>query len=172
MNLANTKARAFSLVEVLIVIAIIGTISAVAIPVFTEIRESSQKAKNLTNARHMERMSAALASLGVAHVIPDSMGGVEATARLLREGVTVPEGPMAGEVFRLPNMSEDDISEAGELLRVQYDFTELRLVMERDENTWHRVLPLPYLYCRIFGRVPLDIEQAVMVSLLTVSKLR
>ncbi|MDF1816517.1 MAG: type II secretion system protein [Verrucomicrobiales bacterium] len=159
MKFANTKTSAFSLVEMLVVIAIIGTISAVAVPVLTGIRDSSNKAKNLTNARHIERMSASLASLGVAHVIPDSMGGVEATARLLREGVTVPEGPMAGESFRLPNLSDDDVSEIGKLLRVQYDMRELRLVMDREENTFRELIPNDCFYCGIKSRMPARVEK-------------
>ncbi|MDF1753603.1 MAG: type II secretion system protein [Verrucomicrobiales bacterium] len=153
------SSKAFSLIEVLITISIVGVITAAAIPVVSNIHESSTKAKNLANAKHIERMSASLASLGVAHVIPDSMGGVEATARLLREGVKVPEGPMAGETFQLNGMSDNDISAVGELLRVQYDMRELRLVMEKSPTTLLHWPPSTHMLCFDLYRPPCRIEK-------------
>lgn len=131
---------AFSLVEMLIVVAIIGVISAVALPIVSMVRESSNEAKNLANAKNIERMSGALASLGVAHVIPDSLGGVEATARLLREGVIVPDGPMAGETFSVPGLGDEDIRELSEFLQIHYDMSELRLVFSgRNASAFQRL---------------------------------
>jgi prepilin-type N-terminal cleavage/methylation domain-containing protein len=156
MNSANARKRAFSLTELLVTIAIVGALTAAVIPVISNLHESSTKAKHLANAKNIERMSAALASLGVAHVIPDSMGGVEATARLFREGVVVPEGPMAGESFRLNALSDEDISELGNFLRVQYDMQELRLVMKPHTTSFTR--PSPYLYCFKAPRHPVRIE--------------
>jgi prepilin-type N-terminal cleavage/methylation domain-containing protein len=130
MVATKNKPNAFSLVELLVVIAVIGVISAIAIPSVSRMFENSTYAKNLHNAKSVEQMSSALASLGVAHVIPDSMGGVEATARLLREGVIVPEGPMAGEVFMLASLTDEDISQLASFLSIRYDMTELRLVMK------------------------------------------
>jgi hypothetical protein len=78
------------------------------------------------------------AALGGAHVIPDSMGGVETTACLLREGGIVPEGPMAGEKFVLAGLNHDDIAYIATSLYVQYDAKELRLIFtdpERDSGT-------------------------------------
>ncbi len=129
MNQTNTKLKAFSLVEMIVVVAVIGIIAAVAIPSISGLRQRSTSAKNLANAKSVERMSATLASLGVAHVIPDSMGGVEATARLLREGVIVPEGPMEGEIYMLKGLRDNDITELAKYLQVRYDMRELRLVM-------------------------------------------
>jgi len=80
-------------------------------------------------------MSGALAALGVAHVIPDSMGGVAATARLLREGVIVPEGPMAGEKFVLSGLRDDEIDSISVYLYVQYDRKELRLIFRDPKVT-------------------------------------
>ena len=124
---SSTRRRAMSLVEVLVVVAVIGIVSAIAIPSVSRIRESAKEAAAIKNAKTIAQMSTALAALGVAHVIPDSMGGAEATARLLREGVTVPDGVMEGEVFIIPGMSDEHIEEVGVFLDVKYDRRELRL---------------------------------------------
>lgn len=157
MKFTRSNTRAFSLVEMLVVIAVIGILGGVAIPIIADIYEKSQKAKDTVNAKNIERMSASLASLGVAHVIPDSMGGVEATARLLREGVKVPEGPMKDEIFILSGMDDEDIEDAGKLLRVQYDMEALRLVFE-DSSTFHFAIPSACLYCCHPVRSPARIE--------------
>jgi hypothetical protein len=124
--------------ELLIAIVVIAIIVVIALPSISNIRASTRKAAAIQNAKGISQMSAALAALGVAHVIPDSMGGVEATARLLREGVIVPEGPMAGEKFVLAGLNDDDIAYIATYLYVQYDAKELRLIFtdpERDSGT-------------------------------------
>lgn len=120
--------RGISLVEGLLVIVAIGIIVTIAVPVIGNIRESAKKTVATQNAKMVASMSEALAALGVAHVLPDSMGGVEATARLLREGVIVPEGPFAGERFILSGMRDSEIEEIAEYLEIQYDTAGLRLV--------------------------------------------
>lgn len=117
-----------SLVEVLIVVAVIGVIAALAIPTISRINESSKKASALANAQNVAKLSAALSSFGVAHVIPDSMGGVEATARLLREGVVITEGPMTGEKMSLDALDDPAITELSEYLDIQYGESELMLI--------------------------------------------
>ncbi len=126
-NDSSAPRRAMSLVEILVVVAVIGIVSAIAIPAVSRIRDSAKEAAAIQNAKMIAQMSSALAALGVAHVIPDSMGGAEATARLLREGVTVPEGAMEGEVFVIPGMTDEHIEEVGVFLDVKYDRRELRL---------------------------------------------
>lgn len=116
-----------SLVEILVTIVVLGVIAAIAVPSVSRIRESAKEAAAIKNAKTIAQMSGALAALGVAHVIPDSMGGAEATARLLREGVTVPEGVMEGEIFVIPGMTDEHIEEVGVFLDVKYDKRELRL---------------------------------------------
>lgn len=117
-----------SLVEVLIVVVVIGIIAAIGLPAINNIRDAAKQAAAIQNAKNIQQMSGALAALGVAHVIPDSMGGVAATARLLREGVIVPEGPMAGEKFVLAGLRDDEIDEISVYLYVEYDRRELRLI--------------------------------------------
>lgn len=114
----------------LIVVGVIGIIAAMALPSISNIRGVAKRTTAIQNAKSISQMSGALAALGVAHVIPDSMGGVAATARLLREGVIVPEGPMAGEKFVLSGLRDDEIEEISEFLYVQYDKRELRLIYQ------------------------------------------
>lgn len=123
-----------SLVELLVVIAVIGVIAAVAIPAIQNINESSKQATAIANAKNVAQMSSALSSLGVAHVIPDSMGGVEATARLLREGVVVTEGPLTGERMSLDALGDEAISDLAEYLDIQYGKTELMLVFKPQQK--------------------------------------
>lgn len=125
--------RALSLVEVLIVVVVIGVLAALAMPTISNIRGVAKKTTAIQNAKSISQMSGALAALGVAHVIPDSMGGVEATARLLREGVIVPDGPMAGEKFVLTGLLDEEIDYVAEYLFIQYDRRELRLIFKDPE---------------------------------------
>lgn len=147
-----SMSRAMSLTELLIVVAVIGVIAAIAIPTTANLRESAKAAAATQNAKNIAQMSEALAALGVAHVIPDSMGGAEATARLLREGVIVPEGPMAGERFILAGMRESEIEETATYLRIEYDKSNLRLVFTQpDDQTWLNLPSGDQLWC-LLGR--------------------
>lgn len=140
-----------SLVELLIVVGVIAVVATIAIPTIASLRESAKRAAAMQNAKNIQSMSAALDALGVAHVIPDSMGGVAATARLLREGVRVPEGPMAGEKFILSGMPDSEIEEVSEYLYVQYGRKELMLVYRDPQRaSTDSLLLLPHqLLCRM-----------------------
>lgn len=117
-----------SLADLLIVITIIAVISAFALPVVSRVFQSSTEAKDRQNAKLLSTLSASLSALGVAHVMPDSLGGVKATARLLREGVVVSEGAMAGEKFIMAALSDNDIDGLEQFLKVRYGVRELSLV--------------------------------------------
>ena len=149
----NFPAQGLSLVEVLVVIAVIGILAAVAIPTVTNINESSKKATAIRNAQNAAKISASLEAFGVAHVIPESLGGVEATVRLIREGVTVPAGsPMAGEVFGLPGLSDESIAEMSAHLEIRYGLKDLRLIYkeESDETTGVSLYDFALMLCAIF----------------------
>lgn len=157
--------RGLSLVEMLLVVATIGIVVLIAVPVIGNIRESAKKAAATQNAKMVASMSEALAALGVAHVIPDSMGGVEATARLMREGVIVPEGPFAGERFILSGMRDSEIEEVAAYLAIQYDSTGLRLVFQQpnDQGALPMVDPVTMQICRV-ARGILDEWQGTLAA--------
>ena len=144
-----------SLVELLIIISIIGILSALVLPKVSDLFDASNGAKDRQNAKNLESMSRSLAALGVAHVIPDSMGGVEATARLLSKGVRVPAGPMAGEVFILSGMGDEDISALTKYLKIEYDLRALRLVYHEPDVNGQSIQLDYYFYCQ---RYPARIE--------------
>ncbi|MCP5552434.1 MAG: prepilin-type N-terminal cleavage/methylation domain-containing protein [Akkermansiaceae bacterium] len=119
---------AFSLVEMIVVVAIVGILGMLAVPTISNVWDSSHKAAAQRNAQNIACISSELASMGVAHVLPDSLGGVEATARLLREGVTVNRGIFSGQLITIRGISDDEITKASEYLEIVYDLNEIRLV--------------------------------------------
>ena len=134
MRTARSKGlRGFSLVEVLTVIGVLGMVAALAIPILSNVFDQSQIQKDRRNAQQIAWMSDKLASIGVAHVLPESLGGIEATARLLREGVIVPEGPFDGESFRVSGLTDEEIHNASDYLELIYHSEELRIAYKADE---------------------------------------
>ena len=103
---ANRGFKAFSLVEILVVVVVIAIIIAISLPVVRGVLEEGEEVKVMVNAKNISDLSSKLAMVGVAHVLPESLGGIEATARLLREGVIVPEGPLAGQKFNSASAKE------------------------------------------------------------------
>lgn len=157
MVLRYRKASGLSMVEVLLVVVVIAIISLIGLPTISTLREKARRAATIQNAKNISQISQSLAALGVAHVIPDSMGGVSATARLLREGITVTDGAMAGERFSLDGMTDDEIEDVAEFLYVQYFETELQLVFIDPQgmngtrvNEWTGDI----LYAVVPGRLP------------------
>ncbi len=127
MTSRKVRCSALSLMELLIVIAIIGITTLFAVPLFTDIVSRSGKIVAQRDAQHAVTVSSDLSSIGVAHVLPVSLGGVEATTRLLRRGVVVPDGPYKGKVFTVGQMSDESIEAASVYMDILFATTELRL---------------------------------------------
>ncbi|MGK0190308.1 MAG: prepilin-type N-terminal cleavage/methylation domain-containing protein [Verrucomicrobiales bacterium] len=123
----GASTAAFSLVELLVVIAVIAVIAAMTIPTISGVLERADEAKTLKNAKEIAGMSSSLSSIGVAHVLPESLGGVKATARMLSVGVVVPEGPMQGQRFQLSGLTDEEIDKAEPYLDISYNEEELAL---------------------------------------------
>lgn len=125
-QLARQNAGGFSLFEVILVIVIIGVLAAVAIPIAQGLgRVSASKSKR--NAQMAAEVSNNLVALDVAHVLPESLGGVEATTRLLKLGIKVEDGSMEGVTMSLPGLQESEIKPTSTYLRVVFDEQNLRL---------------------------------------------
>lgn len=111
----------------LVVISILGIMAAVAVPAYNGVVERSREATTKRHAQDIADISAQLAAVEVIHVIPVSMGGVEATARYIREGITVYDGPFAGKMFKGPSLTDDEIAKVAVYLQPIYEADDLRL---------------------------------------------
>ncbi len=116
-------------------IAVIGILAMLAVPMISGANETTTETKDKANAKHVESVSQSLAAIGVAHVIPESLGGIEATIRLLRAGVVVSQGPFAGQTFMLRSLSDREVSGAARHLSLIYDEKEIRLTYSGSD--WH-----------------------------------
>ena len=129
---SGKRRSGFTITELLSTIATLGLIASFAFQSISKIYDAAKDANARSNARNLESMSAQLSSIGVGHVIPDSYGGIEATVKLFRAGIIVPEGPMSGNIFVLKGISDSDIPRIAKLLQVYPGKGELRLRFSGD----------------------------------------
>lgn len=106
----------FSLVELLIVIAVLGVVAALGIPAFHRLTANAEKAKDHQNARCLASVTQSAQAAGVDFV--DADGDLDATIRNIQAGGVGVRGAFSGQVFRV-NISENDIPGAKRFLRVQ-----------------------------------------------------
>ena len=64
-------ARAFGLIEML---EVIGVLAAITIPYFGKLQAGAEREKDRMNAQNIAALSGAISALGIAHVLPDSLG--------------------------------------------------------------------------------------------------
>lgn len=69
------KKKGFTLAELLIVIAIIGVLVGIAIPVLNSQLEKSRKAKDLHTARSIESVLATAVNDGTIELVPPTVAG-------------------------------------------------------------------------------------------------
>ena len=118
--------RGFTMTEMLVTIVVIGIIAAIAIPVIRGI-SGIGVSKTKRNAQITAELSGNLTALDIAHVLPESLGGAEATARLLKEGIHIDDGPMAGAYMGMPDLNDKEIEETSKYLRTVFDESGIRL---------------------------------------------
>ncbi|RFC48493.1 MAG: hypothetical protein DVB23_000556 [Verrucomicrobia bacterium] len=111
-------------------VAITGIMVTIGMPAINGVRESASKSASQRNAQAIASISSSLAAVGEEHVLPDSLGGAEATALLLREGVVVSKGPFAGQFFSTGHMSDQDLQYAVRHLKIVYDASQVRLAYD------------------------------------------
>lgn len=128
--LRTGRLESFTLVEVLITVAILGILGALALPAVSRVAEAGAKAKAQRNAQTIAAVSSALASTGEAHVLPESLGGALATAMILREGVVVSQGAFSGQLFTIGGMNDEELERAVDYLKIIYDLAEVRMVYD------------------------------------------
>lgn len=104
--LTISSRQAFSLAELLVVIAVIGIIAALAIPNISAITTSSHYAKDERNAQNIASMAIAAKAAGA-----DTSGwnSVPDLVQALEDGVTVPAvGGQPPVEFKISGLSADD----------------------------------------------------------------
>ena len=128
---AKGIAKGFSLVELLVTIAAIALLVTIAVQSIGGLSDNAKETAAKKNAQNMGSVSASLSGLGVAHVIPESLGGTEATCRLLRHGIEIPDGPMQGAFFSVSGVRDDDIPSVAVYLDISYqDLYVLRMIYD------------------------------------------
>ena len=136
LSVARSGVTAFSLTEVLVVVSVIGVITALVIPGIGDFSDGAKETTARRNAQNLGRMSSNLATVGMEHVIPESLGGVEASCRLIKHGIVVDEGPLKDAYFAMPALGDDQIPLCAEYLVVTFHgYSVLRLRYETEPET-------------------------------------
>lgn len=100
--------QGFSLFELLMTLAIIGTLAGLAIPMFSDSRDRVEQARNRRNAQEIVSTCAAAQVAGLDFVVP---GDEIKTIQNVITGGTPTDGAFEGRLFRVPNIHPSEISE-------------------------------------------------------------
>ena len=97
MNHKKKKNSGFTLVEIMIVVVIIGLLSAMAIPAFTKVREQSREKAIINNLRQ-------IAAAGQQYILEN--GSTQVTMGALEGTYFSTLAPVAGESYTSVSVSE------------------------------------------------------------------
>lgn len=106
---ATTKQQAFSLMELLVVIMIIGFMSALIMLSFGPAREGAIEERDRRNAQEIASTAAMASAAGARFVVKDDE---TATIQNLVLGKTPVSGVFRGRIFKLPPMEDYQIQGA------------------------------------------------------------
>ncbi|MBB5040251.1 prepilin-type N-terminal cleavage/methylation domain-containing protein [Prosthecobacter dejongeii] len=99
----------FSLVEMLMVIAILGIMSSMVIIAFGGVREGAENEKDKRNAQNIASLAAVASAADADFAVP---GDKTASVENLRDGCSPSSGIFKGHVYQLPSMTSHDIQGA------------------------------------------------------------
>jgi len=117
MKIVLNKKRhsAFSLVEMLVVIAVIGIMAAIAVPQIGRINDAAKESKDKRNAQNIASVCGSAQAAGLDFVGAD----VAATVSAVVAGNTVTDpGPFQNTFFGVPNLSAADQTSAATYLEL------------------------------------------------------
>lgn len=131
MKLNHSKAskKGFSLVEMLVVIAVIGVLTAIAIPMIGRINDQATLAKNNRNAQAVAAMFNAAKSAG----IPDTAlkdDGSDVKTKIIGKGISFTDPTTNKSLQFVLDMSSKEIDEAVKKL----EFTNGSASVKRDKD--------------------------------------
>jgi prepilin-type N-terminal cleavage/methylation domain-containing protein len=114
----------FSLVELLVTIAILGIVSLIGVNSFGGARQGAVDQKDMRNAQEIASMAAVARAAGAQFVV---LGDEKASIENLRAGCTPVHGAFKGCVFQLPNLAESEINGAMRFLALNDTEIQYRL---------------------------------------------
>lgn len=117
----------FSLLEMLMVIAVIGIITSMALAVFGGASQGAEEAKNRRNAQEIASVASSASAAGVDFMVP---GDETATINNLSVGRMASEGVFKDRLYKLPPMHETELQGAMKYLTL----TDSELLYDHNQN--------------------------------------
>ena len=112
LNIRKLGRQGFSLVEMLVVIAVIGIIAAIAIPNIGNVNAAARKSTAQHNAQSLASTFSAAMAAGVDF---SSYSSVDTVVTALSAGVSPTTGPFSGKLFVVPNIPTSGSQEYTEI---------------------------------------------------------
>lgn len=125
LNLAQNARKAFSLVEMLVVIAVIGIIAAIAVPNIGRINDSAKEATARRNAQNVASVFASAQAAGLNFAAASTTPSDIVAAIVLGAKVTE-KGPFENTWFGVPGLTSADQTAA--LTYLSYDANSAQLL--------------------------------------------
>ncbi|MGY8644404.1 MAG: type II secretion system protein [Verrucomicrobiales bacterium] len=116
LNKKNKLSAAFSLVEMLVVIAVIGVITAIAVPQIANINSKARAGKDRRNAQNIASVVAAAQAAGHDFLVGNATPAAVVTAVVAGDSPTT--GPFAGTLFGIQGMDPTDQTGALTYLKI------------------------------------------------------